>query len=104
MAARQTTVAVIRIAGVLLVALVSLYGATAGGDGSGAYAIAVFGVLPLVGFLWLCVMGCFTWGSACRSDWVALPPFLLALVVREAFTVHSLQEIVIYFEQIGRAH
>jgi hypothetical protein len=103
MVARQNTVVAIRVAGLLLVALVSLYGAARSGE-SGAYATAVVGVLPLVGFLWLCVSGWFTWGSACRSDWVALPPFLLALVVREAFTLHSLQEIVIYFARgpVGR--
>jgi hypothetical protein len=104
MAARQTTASAIRAVGLYLVALVSIYGAAVRTEDIGTYATAVFGVLPLVGFLWLCASGYFTWGSACRGDWVALPPFLLALVLREAFTLHSLQEIVIYFEHgpLGR--
>jgi len=39
-----------------------------------------------------------------RSNWVGLVPFLIALVVREIFTLHSVQEIEIQFAQgpVGR--
>lgn len=97
MAVRRTPLAAIRFAGVLFIALTSLYGAAVDWDVRGACTTALFGVFPLVAFLWLCVSGYFTWGSARRSDWVALPPFVLALLLREGFTLHSLQEIVISF-------
>jgi len=68
MATPRPTGVAVRVAGLLLVALVTLYGAAARSGVPGAHAWAVLGVLPLVGFLWLCLSGYFSWGSAGRSD------------------------------------
>lgn len=64
----------------------------------------VVGVAVLVSFLWLTLTGCFGYASAGREDWVGLVPFALALVVRECFTLHSVQEIEIQFAHgpVGR--
>ncbi len=67
--------------------------------------LAVFaGTFSLVAFLWLAITGCYGYGSVQRSDWVGLIPFVIALVLREMFTVHSLQEIDIQFAHgpVGR--
>ncbi len=94
-------VTAIRGAGLIAVVLISLYGAAARPD----WTLAIlFGVLPLVAFLWLIISGFFGYGAARRSDWVGLVPFCVALGVREIFTLHSVQEIEIQFAQgpIGR--
>ncbi len=97
MIARLSTIAKIRLAGIFVIALLSFYGAATRSDLDSAWTTAIFGILPLIGFLWLCATGYFTFGSARQSDWVALLPFSVALLLRELFTLHSLQEIVIYF-------
>lgn len=66
------------------------------GQGPGP-ATLLLGSLPLVSFLWLVLAGFFGYGSARRSDWPAIPPFLLALLVREFLTLHSIAEIEIQF-------
>ena len=55
------------------------------------------GVFLLIGFLWLVVSGYFGYASARRDDWVALIPFTLALVIREAYARHSIQEMELFF-------
>jgi len=62
------------------------------------------GVFSITAFLWLVCSGYFGYGSAGRRDWVALIPFLLALVLREALTRHSVQELEIQFAHgpVGR--
>ena len=60
-------------------------------------ALASLGIWIVVGALWLGATGSFGYGSPQRSDWVALVPFLLALAVRELFTLHSVEEIELAF-------
>ena len=60
---------------------------------------ARFGIALVVGFLWLVITGTFGYGTAQRRDWVGIIPFLVALVVREVFTLHSVEEITLQFAQ-----
>ena len=91
-------VTVFRVAGLAAIALVADHGAAARPETPDETAIFL-GVVGIAAFLWLVLSGCFGYGSARRSDWVALIPFCVALVVREAFTVHSIQELEIQFVQ-----
>jgi len=60
-------------------------------------APVLVGALPLCVFLWLVVTGYFGFASPEPADWVAIVPFATALVVREALTLHSIEEIEIHF-------
>lgn len=96
--------AAIRSAGLVAVVVIAFYGDALRGDTSDVGLVVLFGVLSLASFLWLVVSGFFGYGGARRGDWVGLIPFLVALVVREIFTLHSVQEIEIQFAQgpVGR--
>ena len=98
---RRTTVSIavaaFRAAGLVTVALVTLRGAAARADALYVNLIVSFGVACLVGFLWLAVSGYFGYGSARRGDWVSLVPGCVALIVREMFTLHSVEGIEIQF-------
>lgn len=95
-AAGRTAVAAIRITGLVLVTLITLYGAAARADGDIATTV---GVLVLAGFLWLTVSGAFGYGAVCPGDWVGLVPFCIALVVREIFVLPSVEELYLHFVQ-----
>jgi hypothetical protein len=87
----------IRAAGLIAVASVAWRAAAtqAGAPENGLPLL--FAMLCLAMFLWLLLSGFFGYGSARRSDWVAILPFSVALAVREIFTLHSIQEIEIHF-------
>jgi hypothetical protein len=91
----------IRAGGLIVVALIAVYGSVLRADDNVA---TLFGVVALPAVLWLTIAGGFGSGSVRRSDWVGLVPFAVALVVRMFFTLHSVQEIEIQFAQgpIGR--
>lgn len=93
----------LRVAGLVGIAVVALRGAAGAGTPTDALAI-LLGALPLAAFLWLVLTGWFGYGSARRSDAVAAIPFVIALIVREIFTLHSVQEIEIQFARgpVGR--
>lgn len=93
----------VRVIGVAVIVLLSAYGALVRPDLYGGPA-PVVGVAVLISFLWLTLTGFFGYASADRGDWVGLVPFALALVVREGFALHSVQEIEIQFAQgpVGR--
>jgi hypothetical protein len=93
--------AAIRLGGLIAVGLISVWGAVARSDANVATSL---GVLLVASFLWLVFSGFFSYGAARRSDWVGLVPFAVALVVREFFTLHSVQEIEIQFARgpVGR--
>jgi hypothetical protein len=57
--------------------------------------MAVF--LALISFLWLVVSGWSGWAFFDRDDRIALIPFMVALVLREGFAVHSIAEAEITF-------
>lgn len=59
--------------------------------------LVALGVLVVAGFLWLVISGFFGYGAAQRTDWVALVPFVIALVVREGIALHSVEELEIRF-------
>jgi len=107
--AEQSTgvaLSMIRGVGLVIIAIGSYRAATAGVPEL-EVELAVFSAAAaflLVSFLWLTLTGCFGYGSARRSDWVGLVPFAIALVLREIFTLHSLQEIEIQFAHgpVGR--
>ncbi|MBI3781965.1 MAG: hypothetical protein HY270_01050 [Deltaproteobacteria bacterium] len=54
-------------------------------------------IAALITALWLAASGQFTFATWNRTDWVALLPFALALLVRERLVLHSIQEIEIQF-------
>jgi hypothetical protein len=60
-------------------------------------AAVMLGAAAVVTLLWLALSGSFGYGSARRSDWVALVPFVIALAIRELLTIHSVQEIELQF-------
>jgi hypothetical protein len=87
----------LRVVGLVLVVLVASHIEPPRNVPIEIEAIAIPGAMLIAAFLWLVISGFFGYGSARRSDWVALVPFLIALVIREVFTLHSVQEIEIYF-------
>lgn len=93
----------VRVTGVAVIVLLSAYGAMVRPDLYDGLT-PVVGAAVLVSFLWLVVAGCFGYASAGREDWVGLVPFAVALILRECFTLHSVQEIEIQFAQgpVGR--
>jgi hypothetical protein len=98
------TVAALRAVGLVAILLVSLRGTLTHSQLSGVDFAVFCGVSLITAILWLVVSGYFGYGSACRRDWVGLVPFLVALVLREVFTLHSVQEIEIQFAHgpVGR--
>lgn len=94
----------VRGGGLLAVIATTIYGALTRDGPSDQIAVVSLGTLALAAFLCLAVSGFFGYGSAGRRDWVALIPLGAALVVREIFTLHSVQEIEIQFAQgpVGR--
>jgi hypothetical protein len=57
----------------------------------------VAAVILLHGFLFLTVSGLFTFGAPLAGDAVALAPFAVALLIREVFTLHSIDNTHIQF-------
>jgi hypothetical protein len=55
------------------------------------------GIFAVGTLYWLALTGAFGYGFVRRGDWVGLLPFAAALVVREALTLHSIQEYEIQF-------
>jgi hypothetical protein len=96
--------AVIRGAGLVAIVLVVLGGTSTLGSGVLSRAAIWFGVAGVAGLFWLTVTGFFGYGSASRTDRIALLPFAVALVLREGFTLHSVEGIEIQFARgpIGR--
>ena len=92
-------VTVLRIAGLIAVVLIARRGTAILADPPEAKAAIMLGIVSIVALLWLTVAGFFGYDSARRSDWVGLVPFIVALGVRELFTLHSIQEIEIQFAQ-----
>lgn len=95
--AQEKRLLALRAGGLLLVVFGSYRAALANASSLDA-GLAIFAAtFFLAAFLWLAVTGYFGCGSAQRGDWVGLIPFILALALRELFTLHSLQEIEIQF-------
>src|SRR5262249_50048747 len=93
----------IRIAG--LVAILPVSWCAARHQTTGDATLLTFaGIVLVASFCWLLVSGFFGYGGARRTDWIALLPFVAGLVVREVFTMHSVQELEIQFAQgpVGR--
>jgi hypothetical protein len=90
-------IAALRAIGLAAIVVAAWFGA-AGRPGPLPANLAIsVGIVCLVGFLWLVLTGFFGYGSLCRSDWVGAFPFVVALAVRQLFTLHSLEGIEIQF-------
>ncbi|MBI3785035.1 MAG: hypothetical protein HY270_16720 [Deltaproteobacteria bacterium] len=94
----------IRLSGTLLVTVIALYGAVERSGTQDGSLVVFLAILSLVVFLWLTLSGFFGYASSSRNDWPALIPFFVAWVVREVFTLHSIDQIDIQFEHgpLGR--
>ncbi len=94
---RARVVAAIRVLGVVAVFVVARRATDPLAIPPHEAMFASLGIGIVVGALWLCATGSFGYGSPHRSDWVAVVPFLIALAVRELFTLHSVEEIELAF-------
>jgi hypothetical protein len=93
---------IIRLLGVFAIVVFLPYESPPPNHGSPAdwlssNALILFGVLPLVAFLWLAVSGTFGYGSPRREDWPALVAFALALGIREGYARQGIAELELYF-------
>lgn len=89
-----------RAIGLLAIVVLLPYGVPwsgSGSEGSVANAAVLTGVFSIVAFLWLCATGTFGWASPRRSDWPAIPAFLLAIVMREGIARHAIGDNELYF-------
>jgi hypothetical protein len=89
--------AALRVAGLLAVLVATVFGAATRPDPLWTNLAVSLGGFGLVGFLWLALSGFFGYGSFDRRDWVGFVPFLVALAVRQIFTLHSVEGLEIQF-------
>lgn len=87
---------VVRLAGLVAAAPIAVEAATRTVPTDEVTLVAT-GIAVVAGTLWLGLTGGFGFASAGRRDWPALLPFLLALLVRELLTLHTVEEIEIKF-------
>jgi hypothetical protein len=94
---RHGTLRWVQLAGLCVVAVVALISAGRLNEELAFKLVTAFGMLWVGGFLWLAASGFPSNAGIERRDWIAGLPFVVALIVREAFTLHSVQEIEIQF-------
>jgi hypothetical protein len=87
----------LRCAGLLAIVIVAAWTVTMRTEPAVIRAFTWTGIVGVASLLWLSATGFFGFATLRRSDWVALIPFVIALIVRERFTLHSIQELEIFF-------